>query len=62
SQLEGTEAAFISHHAEDLHSPAVARARTTGAAILCWTIRSQGAADTALRIADQITFEGFTPA
>jgi len=62
SQLEGAEAAFISHHATDLHSPSVAHARTKGAAILCWTIRSQGAADAALKIADQITFEGFTPA
>ncbi|MEM9343718.1 MAG: glycerophosphodiester phosphodiesterase family protein [Pseudomonadota bacterium] len=62
SQLEGTESAFISHHADDLGSPHVARARSHGAEILCWTIRSQAAADAALKIADQITFEGFTPA
>ena len=55
-------AAFISHQQDDLRSEAVAEARAKGAAILCWTVRSQAVADQALTIADQITFEGYLPA
>lgn len=56
------EASFISHEAADLTRPRVAELKAEGARILCWTIRSQEQADTALRIADNITFEGFQPA
>jgi len=55
-------AAFISHDATDLGSPVVADRRSRGTPILCWTIRSKEAADTALAIADQVTFEGYLPA
>lgn len=55
-------ACFISHDAKDLGSPHVAQRMGTGAAVLCWTIKSQEAADRALEVADQITFEGYLPA
>lgn len=54
-------ACFISHEARDLSRPRVTELKQAGAAILCWTIRSQEEADTALEIADNITFEGFVP-
>lgn len=54
-------ASFISHEATDLDRPRVAQLRTQGAAVLCWTVRSAGAAAAALQIADNITFEGYLP-
>lgn len=62
TMLETVGATFISHDAQDLRSRAVQRARAASCSIICWTIRSQEEADDALRVADQITFEGFTPA
>ncbi len=50
---------FISHEARDLARPRVADIAATGAAILCWTIRSPEAEAEARRIADNITFEGY---
>ena len=55
-------ASFISHEADDLSRPRVAELKAQGAAILCWTIKSQTQADEALKIAQNITFEGFIPA
>ncbi len=55
-------ACFISHEVGDLSRPRVAELKAQGARILCWTVRTQEQADAALRIADNITFEGFTPA
>ncbi|THH37009.1 phosphodiesterase [Aliishimia ponticola] len=54
-------ASFISHHADDLVRPRVAELKRNGADVLCWTIRSPEAAQTALKIAQNITFEGFLP-
>ena len=53
---------FISHEAADLARPRVAELKAQGATILCWTIKSQIKADAALKIAQNITFEGFIPA
>ncbi|MEM0947533.1 MAG: glycerophosphodiester phosphodiesterase family protein [Pseudomonadota bacterium] len=61
TMLDETGACFISHDVEDLSSAAVSAVRNRGLPILCWTVRSQKVADQALKIADQITFEGFTP-
>ena len=36
--------------------------KAKGAAILCWTIKSQAEASAALKVAQNITFEGFIPA
>ncbi|MFN4172537.1 MAG: glycerophosphodiester phosphodiesterase family protein [Pseudorhodobacter sp.] len=55
-------AAFVSHEASDLARPRIADLKSAGAAILCWTITSQAEEDRARRIADNITFEGYTPA
>ncbi len=59
--FRGTGACFISHNLLDLGSKAVAEVKAAGAKVLCWTVRSPAAAAKALRIADNITFEGFDP-
>ncbi len=55
-----TGASFISHEAADLSRPRVAELRTQGATILCWTIRSPQAEAEARRVAQNVTFEGYT--
>jgi glycerophosphoryl diester phosphodiesterase len=55
-------AGFISHEASDLNRPRVAELKTLGATILCWTINSQAAEDEARKIADNVTFEGYSAA
>jgi len=54
-------ACFISHQAPDLARPRVAKLRTAGAAILCWTIRDKVAEVQARSVAQNITFEGYLP-
>lgn len=56
------DASFISHNVDDLGSQHVARLKSEGAKILCWTVKSQSVEDTARTIADNITFEGYEPA
>ncbi|MGY6411269.1 MAG: glycerophosphodiester phosphodiesterase family protein [Alkalilacustris sp.] len=62
ADFDAVGAAFVSHDHRDLDRPAVAALKARGAPVLCWTIRSAEDAARARRIADQITFEGFTPA
>lgn len=50
---------FISHEAEYLSTPEVARLKARGATILCWTITSAADEATAREIADNVTFEGY---
>ena len=57
-----TFSSFISHEAADLARPRVADLRLQGARILCWTIRSPKAEAEARQFAENITFEGYTPA
>lgn len=59
--FDHVEACFISHKASDLDRPRVTDLKNEGAAILCWTIKSAGAAEGALDIAHNITFEGYDP-
>ena len=54
-------ASFISHQHTDLQRPRVAELRGMGADVLCWTIRSPKEAANALRVAQNITFEGYLP-
>jgi len=54
-------ACFISHNATDLAAGPVARLKTAGAAVLCWTVRSAEAEAEARRVAGNITFEGYDP-
>lgn len=53
---------FITYHFTDLDHPAVMAARARGVPVTAWTVRSPGDASRALAGADQIVFEGFTPA
>lgn len=55
-------ASFISHRAEDLNSPHVARIKAAGLPVLCWTIRSSAEEARARLVADNVTFEGYLPA
>lgn len=57
-----TLSSFISHEASDLPRPRVAELQAQGAVILCWTIRSLQAEAEARKIAQNITFEGYTAA
>ncbi len=59
-EFESSGASFISHQATDLDRPRVAEIKSKGAAILCWTVRSQAEEAIARKIADNITFEGYT--
>ena len=52
-------ACFISHEVTDLSRPRVAEIKAQGANILCWTVRSPQVAKEALKIADNVTFEGY---
>lgn len=52
-------ASFISHQRSDLGSAPVAALKARGVPVLCWTIRSPAEAEAALRVADNITFEGY---
>ena len=62
ADFDAVGAAFISHDHRDLDRPAVAALKARGVPVLCWTVRSADEAARARRSADQITFEGFTPA
>lgn len=53
---------FVSHDRRDLTRDAVLRLRARGVPVLCWTVRSPMEEAEARRHADNITFEGYTPA
>ncbi len=53
-------ACFISHRHDDLQNPRVAELKAKGAHVNCWTVRSPQAEIEARKIADMITFEGYT--
>ena len=61
TQLDAVGASFISHNHWDLASRHVARVKERGLRVLCWTIRSSEAEGRARRVADNVTFEGYTP-
>ncbi len=52
---------FISHEANDLNRPRVAELTAAGAAVLCWTVRSQAEEDIARQVTQNVTFEGYLP-
>ncbi|WP_339821057.1 glycerophosphodiester phosphodiesterase family protein [Sulfitobacter dubius] len=54
-------ACFISHEADDLSRSRVAELKAGGAAVLCWTIRSQAEEDIARQVAQNVTFESYLP-
>jgi len=55
-------ASFVSHEVEALDMPPIHALKSRGVPILCWTVRSASQEAEARKIADQITFEGYTPA
>ena len=57
--LETSGAGFISHQGDDLTSPIIARIKSKGFPILCWTVRSPEEEALARTIADNVTFEGY---
>ncbi len=57
-----TGSSFVSHDKADLASPAVARLKAGGLAVLTWTIRSPAEEALARRVADNITFERYRAA
>lgn len=52
-------ACFISHEVEDLGAARVAKLKTKGADILCWTVKSAAQESKAREVADNITFEQY---
>ena len=52
-------ACFISHSVHDLDNPRLAELRGQGAAIFCWTVRSEAQEIEARKVADNITFEKY---
>lgn len=61
AEFEASGACFISHNHLDLDATPVQALRARGIPVLCWTIRSQAAAERAMRLSDNITFEGYLP-
>ncbi|SFH08388.1 Glycerophosphoryl diester phosphodiesterase [Palleronia marisminoris] len=57
----GPGLSFVSHDHRHLEDSRIADLKAEGASILCWTIRSKVDAGAALKLAHQITFEGFRP-
>ncbi|TBN39819.1 phosphodiesterase [Paracoccus subflavus] len=53
-------ACFISHDKNDLLNPRVDALKAVGVPVLCWTIRSPEEEAVARRVADNITFEGYS--
>lgn len=62
SDADRTGASFISHDHRDLDNAAVTRLKRAGIPVLTWTIRNPEQEAAARRIADNITFEGYSPA
>ena len=60
--FDAVDACFISHNWHDLAAPRVADLKKRGVAILCWTVKSATDEVQARRVADNITFEGYSPA
>ena len=54
-------ASFVSHDRATLDTPSVTRLKAQGVPIFTWTIRSAEEEATARKVADNITFEGYTP-
>ena len=59
ADYDAVGACFISHDKDDLDNPRVDALRAAGAGILTWTIRSDAEEQTARRIAQNVTFEGY---
>jgi len=58
--FDRVSAVFVSHNRRDLDRPRVAQLKASGVPVLCWTVRSPAEEATARRVADNVTFEGYT--
>lgn len=58
--LERANASFISHDHSDLKSAHVAAVKARGLNVLCWTVCSKADEKKARKVADNITFEGYS--
>lgn len=58
--FEESGASFISHDRRDLDAAPVAALKERGVPICCWTVRSPAQEAQARKIADTITFEGYS--
>lgn len=61
SAVKATDACFISHDWRKLDMAPVATLKAQGLPVLCWTIRDTVQEAQARQVADNITFEGYTP-
>jgi glycerophosphoryl diester phosphodiesterase len=52
---------FVAYRVDDLPAPATRLARTLGAPVLTWTVRTPAQRERAAQWADQMIFEGFQP-
>ena len=57
--MNQTNPDFMSYSVNALSSPAAKKFRATGKPVICWTVRDEATAAKALKLCDQITFEGF---
>jgi glycerophosphoryl diester phosphodiesterase len=57
-----TGSSFISHNRKELDNPAVSRLRSQDMPVLCWVTRSEVEEKLARKMADNITFDGYSPA
>jgi glycerophosphoryl diester phosphodiesterase len=58
--FERVAADFLSHDVTNLDAPRVEQLKAQGVPILCWTVRSESQEHQARKVADNITFEGYT--
>lgn len=60
--FERVGASFISHEVQDLSRPRVAKLKSQGVPVLCWTVRSAEQEAEARKVADNVTFENYLAA
>ena len=61
ADFDGSGSTFVSHDKGDLANPAVTALKARSVPVLCWTVRSAEQETAARQVADNITFEGYTP-
>lgn len=57
--MDDTGPDFMSYSVKALDGPVAGRFRASGRPVICWTVRDEETAERALKLCDQITFEGF---
>ena len=57
--MDRSDPDFMSYSVKALDGAVASRFRATGKPVICWTVRDAATAKRALKLCDQITFEGF---